>query len=34
LRTDNGCEYIFDEFIDFYKEAGIKREKAVAYNLQ
>jgi hypothetical protein len=34
LRTDNGGEYTFTEFLDFCKEAGIKREKKVAYNPQ
>jgi len=32
LRTDNRGEYTSNEFIDFYKMAGIKREKIVAYN--
>jgi transposase InsO family protein len=34
LRTDNGGEYTSSEFIDFCKEAGIKREKTVPYNPQ
>jgi hypothetical protein len=34
LRTNNGGEFTSTEFIDFCKEAGIKREKTVAYNLQ
>jgi transposase InsO family protein len=33
-RTDNGGEYTSNEFTDFCKDAGIKREKTVAYNLQ
>jgi transposase InsO family protein len=33
-RTDNGGEYTSNEFIDFCKEARIKREKTVAYNPQ
>jgi transposase InsO family protein len=32
LRTDNGGEFTSTEFTDFYKEAGIKREKIVSYN--
>jgi transposase InsO family protein len=32
LRTDNGGEYTSTKFLDFCKEAGIKREKTVAYN--
>jgi transposase InsO family protein len=34
LRTNNGGEYTSNEFIDFCKEAGIKREKTVAYKPQ
>jgi transposase InsO family protein len=34
LRTDNGGEFTSTEFIDFCKEAGIKREKTMAYNPQ
>jgi transposase InsO family protein len=34
LRIDNEGEYTSNEFSDFYKEAWIKREKNVAYNLQ
>jgi transposase InsO family protein len=34
LRTDNGGEYTSNEFRDFCKEAGIKREKTMAYNPQ
>jgi transposase InsO family protein len=30
LRINNGGEYTSNEFIDFCKEAGIKREKIVA----
>jgi IS30 family transposase len=32
LRTDNGGKFTSTEFTDFCKEAGIKREKTVAYN--
>ena len=31
LRTDNGIEYEFNEFHNFYKEAGIKRETTTPY---
>jgi transposase InsO family protein len=34
LRTDNEGEYTSNEFTDFCKEVGIKREKTVAYNPQ
>jgi transposase InsO family protein len=34
LRTNNGGEFTSTEFNDFCKEAGIKREKIVAYNPQ
>jgi transposase InsO family protein len=34
LRTDNGVEYTSNEFTNFCKEARIKREKTMAYNLQ
>jgi transposase InsO family protein len=34
LRTDNRGEYTSAEFLDFYKEAGIRREKTVPYNPQ
>jgi transposase InsO family protein len=34
LRTDNKGEYTSNEFIDFFKEAGIKREKTMPYNPQ
>jgi len=30
--SDNGGEYTSNEFKDFYKEAGIKRELRVSYN--
>jgi transposase InsO family protein len=33
-KTDNGGEYTSSEYIDFCKEAGIKREKTVPYNPQ
>ena len=32
LRSDNGGEYTSNDFKDFCKEAGIKREKTVSYN--
>jgi len=31
LRTDNGTEYESNEFKDFCREAGIKRETTTAY---
>jgi hypothetical protein len=31
LRTYNGGEYTSNEFTDFYKEAGIKKEKTIFY---
>ena len=34
LRSDNGGEYTLGGFVDFYGEAGIKREFTVPYNLQ
>jgi transposase InsO family protein len=34
LRSDNGGEYTSNEFKDFYKKAGIKRELTVSYNPQ
>ena len=34
LRSDNGGEYIFGEFNDFCRKAGIKRELTVPYNPQ
>jgi transposase InsO family protein len=34
LRTDNGGEYTSNDFSDFCKEAGIKRELTVPYNPQ
>jgi transposase InsO family protein len=34
LRSDNGGEYTSDDFRDFCKEEGIKRELAVSYNPQ
>jgi hypothetical protein len=34
LRLENGREYISNDFKDFYKEAGIKRELTVSYNPQ
>ena len=33
LRSDNGGEYTSPRFINFYGEAGIKREFKVPYNL-
>ena len=30
-RTDNGTEYDSNEFNDFYREAGIKRETTTVY---
>jgi hypothetical protein len=32
LRSDNGVEYTFNKFKDFYKEVGIKREFKISYN--
>jgi transposase InsO family protein len=32
LRSDNGREYISNDFKDFCKEVGIKRELTVSYN--
>jgi hypothetical protein len=32
LRTDNGGEYTFKEFMDFYGGEGIRRELTVPYN--
>lgn len=34
LRSDNGGEYTYDSFRDFYIEVGIKREFCVPYNPQ
>jgi transposase InsO family protein len=34
LRSDNGSEYTFNEFKNFCKEAGIKRELTVPFNPQ
>ena len=34
MRSDNGVEYTFGEFNDFYQKAGIKRELIVTYNPQ
>jgi transposase InsO family protein len=34
LRKNNGGEYTSNDFSDFYKEAGIKRELTVPYNTQ
>jgi transposase InsO family protein len=34
LRLDNGGEYTYRNFSDFYIEAGIKREYIVPYNPQ
>jgi hypothetical protein len=34
LRLDNGGEYTFDEFSDFFKEVGIKKDLTVPYNPQ
>jgi transposase InsO family protein len=34
LRLDNGGKYTSSDFIDFYKEAGIKREMTVPFNTQ
>ena len=34
LRLDNGGEYTFGGFVDFYSEARIKREFTVPYNPQ
>ena len=32
LRSDNGGEYTSNDFKDFCKEAGIKRELTTSYN--
>ena len=34
LRTDNGSEYEYNEFHDFFKEAGIKRETTTPYTIE
>lgn len=34
LRSDNSGEYTSGGFVDFYGDAGIKREFTVPYNLQ
>jgi transposase InsO family protein len=34
LRLDNGGEYTSNDFRDFFKEAGIKRELIVPFNPQ
>ena len=34
LRSDNGGEFTSNEFKDFCKEAGIKRELTTSYNPQ
>jgi transposase InsO family protein len=34
LRSDNGGEYTSNDFNDFCREAGIKKEKTVPYNPQ
>ena len=34
LRSDNGGEYTSGGFVDFYSEAGIKRDIMVLYNPQ
>ena len=34
LRTDNGTEYETNEFKDFCREAGIKRETTTIYTLE
>ena len=34
LQSDNGGEYTSGGFVDFYSEAGIKREFTVPYNPQ
>jgi transposase InsO family protein len=34
LRADNEGEYTSNDFKDFYKEAGIKRELTISYNPQ
>ena len=34
LRSDNGGEYTFNDFNDFYAREGIKREWIFSYNLQ
>jgi transposase InsO family protein len=32
LRSNNGGEYSSNDFKDFYKEEGIKRELTISYN--
>ena len=32
LRSDNGGEFTSNEFRDFYKQEGIRRQKYVPYN--
>jgi transposase InsO family protein len=34
LRSDNGGEFTSDEFMEFCKEVGIKRELSTPYNPQ
>ena len=34
LRSDNGGEFTSDEFNEYCKEAGIKRELTIPYNPQ
>ena len=34
LRLDNGGEFTSEEFNEYCKEAGIKRELSTPYNLQ
>ena len=34
LRSDNGGEFTSNEFNDYCKEAGIKREFTIPYNTQ
>jgi transposase InsO family protein len=34
LRSDNGGEYTSKEFVNFYKDVGIKRELTTPYNPQ
>ena len=34
LQSDNGGEYTSGGFVDFYSEAGVKREFIVLYNPQ
>ena len=34
LRSDNGGEFTSNEFNDYWKEDGIKRELTIPYNLQ